>query len=43
MVRLDRLEEARAAGAVIKAGNATADVNVAPEFLAAAAGAEKRL
>jgi len=30
-------------GAVIKAGEATADVHVTPEFLAAAAGVEKRL
>jgi tRNA-modifying protein YgfZ len=43
MVRLDRLEEARAAGAVIKAGDATVDVTHSPEFLAAAAGVEKRL
>jgi hypothetical protein len=43
MIRLDRLEDARAAGAVVKAGEATADVHVTPEFLAAAAGVEKRL
>lgn len=42
-LRIDRLEEARAAGAVIKAGEATVDVTVPPEFFAAAAGAEKRL
>jgi folate-binding protein YgfZ len=43
MVRLDRIEDARAAGAVIKAGEATADVHVTQEFLPAAAGVEKRL
>jgi tRNA-modifying protein YgfZ len=43
MFRLDRLEEACAAGVVIKAGEATVDVSVPPEFIAAAAGVEKRL
>jgi tRNA-modifying protein YgfZ len=43
MVRLDRLEDARAAGVALKAGDATADVAVPPEFIAAAAGVEKRL
>ena len=42
-LRIDRLEEARAAGAVIKAGDATVAVTVPPEFIAAAAGVEKRL
>jgi folate-binding protein YgfZ len=42
-LRIDRLEEARAAGAAIKAGDATVDVTVPPEFFAAAAGVEKRL
>jgi|GEM_PF-27836 len=42
-LRLDRLEEARAAGAVIKAGDAIVDVTVPPELLAAASGVEKRL
>ena len=42
-LRIDRLEEARAAGAVVKAGDAAVDVTVPPEFLAAAAGVEKRL
>jgi tRNA-modifying protein YgfZ len=41
-LRIDRFEEARAAGAVIKAGDATVEVTVPPEFLAAA-GVEKRL
>jgi hypothetical protein len=43
MVRLDRIEDARAAGVALMAGEAMADVNVTPEFLAAAAGVEKRL
>jgi tRNA-modifying protein YgfZ len=42
-VRLDRLEDARVAGVALKAGDATVDVNVTPEFIAAAAGVEKRL
>jgi folate-binding protein YgfZ len=41
-LRIDRFEEARAAGVVIKAGDATVEVTVPPEFLAAA-GVEKRL
>jgi folate-binding protein YgfZ len=43
MVRLDRIEDARAAGVALMAGEAMADVHVTPEFLAAAAGVEKRL
>ncbi|MCI0598878.1 MAG: folate-binding protein [Beijerinckiaceae bacterium] len=35
MLRLDRLEEAQAAGSVIKAGDATVDVVVPPELIAA--------
>jgi len=42
-LRLDRLEEARATGAVLRAGDATVEVTVPPELLAAAAGVEKRL
>jgi folate-binding protein YgfZ len=42
-LRIDRLEEARAAGAVIKAGDASVAVTLPPEFIAAAAGVEKRL
>ncbi|HUZ92214.1 MAG TPA: folate-binding protein [Methylocella sp.] len=42
-LRLDRLEDARAAGVALKAGDATVDVTVPPEFIAAAAGVEKRL
>lgn len=41
-LRIDRLEDARAAGAPVKAGEATLEVSVPPEFLAAA-GVEKRL
>ncbi|MCI0467806.1 MAG: folate-binding protein [Beijerinckiaceae bacterium] len=43
MVRIDRLEEARAAGQAIRAGDAALDVSVPPEFIAAAAGVENRL
>jgi tRNA-modifying protein YgfZ len=43
MVRIDRLEEARAAGESIKAGQASVGLTVPPEFVAAAAGVEKRL
>jgi tRNA-modifying protein YgfZ len=42
-LRIDRLEEARAAGAVITAGESIVAVTVPPEFIAAAAGVEKRL
>ncbi|HEY8006278.1 MAG TPA: folate-binding protein [Methylocella sp.] len=41
-LRIDRLEEARAAGTAITAGDATVAVTVPPEFIAAAAGVEKR-
>jgi tRNA-modifying protein YgfZ len=41
-LRIDRLEEARAAGAAITAGDAIVDVTVPPEFIATAAGVEKR-
>jgi folate-binding protein YgfZ len=43
MLRLDRFEEASAAGTAMKAGDVTVDVIVPPEFIAAAAGVEKRL
>jgi hypothetical protein len=43
MVRIDRLEEARAAGAELKAGETPADLTVPPEFLETAAGVESRL
>lgn len=42
-LRLDRLEAAKAAGVPIKAGEATLQADVPPEFIAAAAGAEKLL
>lgn len=42
-LRLDRLEDAKAAGAPVKAGEAALDVTVPPEFIATAAGVEKRL
>ncbi len=41
-LRIDRLEEARAAGTALTAGDATVAVTVPPEFIAAAAGVEKR-
>ena len=43
MVRLDRLEEARASGAAVKAGDTAVNVTVPAEFVATAAGVEKRL
>lgn len=43
MLRLDRLEEAKTAGTAVKAGEAAVDATVPPEFLATAAGVEKRL
>jgi hypothetical protein len=43
MLRLDRLEEAKSAGTAVKAGEAAVDVTVPPEFIATAAGVEKRL
>jgi hypothetical protein len=42
-LRLDRLDDAKAAGVPLKAGEATLDVNVPPEFVETAAGVEKRL
>jgi tRNA-modifying protein YgfZ len=42
-LRLDRYEDAKAAGVPLKAGAATLDVDVPEDFVAAAAGAEKRL
>lgn len=43
MLRLDRLEDAKAAGVPLKAGEASLDVSVPPEFIETAAGVEKRL
>ncbi|HET6378050.1 MAG TPA: folate-binding protein [Methylocella sp.] len=43
MVRIDRLEEARAAGAEIKAGETPLNLIVPPEFLERAADVESRL
>lgn len=43
MLRLDRLEEAKTAGTAVKAGEAAVEVTVPPEFIATAAGVEKRL
>lgn len=43
MLRVDRLEEAQAAGTAVKAGEAEVAVTVPPEFIATAAGVEKRL
>ncbi|WOJ90033.1 folate-binding protein [Methylocapsa polymorpha] len=42
-LRLDKLDDAKAAGAAVKAGEAAVDVTVPPEFIATAAGVEKRL
>lgn len=42
-LRLDRFDDAKAAGVPLKAGEATLDVNVPPEFEETAAGVEKRL
>lgn len=42
-LRIDKLEDAKAAGAALKAGEAAVDVTVPPEFIATAAGVEKRL
>jgi tRNA-modifying protein YgfZ len=42
-LRLDRLDDAKAAGVPLKAGEATIDVNVPAEFIETAAGVEKRL
>ncbi len=43
MLRLDRLDDAKAAGVPLKAGEASLDVTVPPEFVETAAGVEKRL
>ncbi len=43
LLRLDRLDDAKAAGVPLKAGEATLDVAVPEEFVEAAAGVEKRL
>lgn len=42
-LRLDRYDDAKAGGVPLKAGDATLDVDVPEDFVAAAAGAEKRL
>jgi folate-binding protein YgfZ len=42
-LRLDRLEEAKTAGTAVKAGDATVEAIVPPEFIETAAGVEKRL
>jgi folate-binding protein YgfZ len=42
-LRIDRLDEAKAAGLPLTAGEATLDVSVPQEFVVAAAGIEKRL
>jgi hypothetical protein len=42
-LRIDRLDAAKAAGVSLKAGGATLDVDVPPEFIEAAGGVEKRL
>ncbi|TAL78188.1 MAG: folate-binding protein [Beijerinckiaceae bacterium] len=42
-LRLDRLEAAQAAGVPLRAGEATLNVDVPPEFVAAAAGVERLL
>ncbi len=43
MLRLDRLDDAKAAGVPLKAGDASLDVSVPEEFVETAAGVEKRL
>jgi folate-binding protein YgfZ len=44
MLRLDKLEDARAAGAAVTAGGSGVDaINVPPEFVESAGGVEKRL
>jgi folate-binding protein YgfZ len=43
MLRLDRLDDAKAAGVPLKAGEASIDVIVPQEFVETAAGVEKRL
>lgn len=42
-LRLDKLEDAKAAGTAMKAGDAAVEANVPPELIATAAGVEKRL
>jgi folate-binding protein YgfZ len=42
-LRIDRLEEAKADGATVTAGQARVEVSVPPEFAATAGGVEKRL
>jgi folate-binding protein YgfZ len=43
MLRVDRVEEAKADGTAVTAGGAAITVTVPPEFVATAAGVEKRL
>ncbi len=43
MLRIDRLEEAKAGGTAVTAGEARLEVTVPPEFVETAAGVEKRL
>lgn len=43
MLRVDRLEDAKADGTAVTAGEARVEVTVPPEFIATAAGVEKRL
>ncbi len=42
-LRLDKLEDAKAAGTAVQAGGVAVDVTVPPELIATAAGVEKRL
>jgi len=42
-LRIDRLEEAKAAGTAVTAGNASLEINLPAQFIADAAGVEKRL
>ncbi|WP_026607154.1 YgfZ/GcvT domain-containing protein [Methylocapsa acidiphila] len=42
-LRLDKLEDAKAAGTEVKVGGVPVEVDVPPEFIATAAGVEKRL
>lgn len=43
MLRLDKLDDAKAAGQAVKAGEAAVEALVPPEFVQSAAGVEKRL
>ena len=43
MLRLDRVDDAKAAGVPLKVGDTSLDVTVPPEFVETAAGVEKRL